>query len=62
MSQLVANRFLSVFARSEQTGEFRLYAEGSVNNLSGISDQMTLGVLGSFSPSNTTYGQFRYRI
>lgn len=45
---------------SEQTGEYRLYAEGSVNNLADMADQLTIGVLSAFSPSNTTYGQLRY--
>lgn len=45
---------------SEQTGEYRLYAEGQANNLAGLSDALTLGVLNSFSPDNTFYGQLKY--
>lgn len=45
---------------SKQTGEYRLYAEGRVNNLAGLSDQLTLGALHSFYPDDTLYGQLRY--
>jgi len=45
---------------SDLTGKYRLYAEGSVNNLTGLSDQLTLGALSSFSPDNAFYGQFKY--
>lgn len=45
---------------SDQTGKYRLYAEGRLNNPVGLSDQLTLGALNSFYPDNTTYGQLKY--
>ena len=55
----------SAFARvddhgSKQTGLYRLYVEGQANNLAHLSDQLTLGILHSFSPGNTNYGQVGY--
>jgi len=45
---------------SEQTGEYRLYAEGLWNNPLGNADQLHLATLLTASPSNTLYGQLRY--
>ena len=45
---------------SDLTGKYRLYAEGNVNNMAGLADQLTLGVLSSFSPDNAFYGQLKY--
>lgn len=45
---------------SDLTGKYRLYAEGGVNNLVGLSDQLKIGVLSSFSPDNAVYGMLNY--
>ena len=45
---------------SEQSGEYRLYAEGMLNNLLGQADQLLVGLLFSYNPNNTAYGQLRY--
>lgn len=45
---------------AEQTGEYRLYAEGFLHNPLGQGDQLLLALLFGFSPSNTVYGQLRY--
>lgn len=45
---------------SDLTGKYRLYVEGSLNNLAGFSDQLTLGALNSFSPDNAFYGLLKY--
>jgi hemolysin activation/secretion protein len=45
---------------TDLTGKYRVYVEGNANNLAGISDQLTLGVLNSFSPDNSFYGQLKY--
>jgi len=47
---------------SDQTGNYRLYAEARLNNLIGASDQLTVGALTSFYPDNTTYGQLKYSV
>ncbi|MBL4607111.1 MAG: ShlB/FhaC/HecB family hemolysin secretion/activation protein [Pseudomonadales bacterium] len=45
---------------SEQTGEYRLYAEGLLHNPLGFADQLRFAGLLAMSPNNTTYGQVRY--
>lgn len=45
---------------SEQTGEYRFYAEGLLHNPLGLADQLRVAGLYAFSPSNTLYGQLRY--
>ncbi len=45
---------------TEETGRQRLYGEVLVNNLLGVADQLHLGALRAFSPSNTTYWLLRY--
>jgi len=45
---------------SEQTGEFRFYAEALFHNPLGNADQLHLATLLTVEPSNTTYYQFRY--
>jgi hemolysin activation/secretion protein len=45
---------------TEETGRQRLYGEVLANNLLGIADQLHLGALRAFSPSNTTYWLLRY--
>jgi len=45
---------------SEQTGQYRLYAEGLLNNLLGFADQLQIAGLVTGQPSNTTFGQLRY--
>ena len=47
---------------SDSTGSQRLYIEGSVNNALGQADQITVGVLNSYSPKNATYWLAKYRI
>jgi hemolysin activation/secretion protein len=47
---------------SESTGEYRLYSDIYWNNLTGIGDQLQVGVLGSFRPENSTYGSIRYSL
>lgn len=47
---------------SESTGEYRTYADFYWNNVTGIGDQLQLGVLGSFSPDNSLYGSLRYSL
>lgn len=46
---------------SEQTGEYRLYAEAKWHNPTGLADQLHIAALNAFNPSNTTYGQIRYQ-
>lgn len=45
---------------SEQTGEYRLYAEGLWNNPLGNADQLQVAALLTAEPSNTVYGLLRY--
>ncbi len=45
---------------TDETGRQRLYGEVLVNNLLGFADQLHLGALHSFEPSNTTYWLLRY--
>ncbi len=45
---------------TDETGRQRLYGEVLVNNLLGVADQLHLGALHAFSPSNTTYWLLRY--
>jgi hemolysin activation/secretion protein len=45
---------------SEQTGEYRLYAEGFLHNPLGLADQLRIAGLYAMKPSNTLYGQVRY--
>ncbi len=45
---------------TDETGRQRLYGEVLVNNLVGAADQLHLGALHSFEPSNTTYWLVRY--
>ena len=45
---------------SEETGQYRVYAETFLNNPLGLSDQLQVAALLTAEPSNTTYYQFRY--
>ena len=45
---------------TDETGRQRLYGEVLVNNLLGAADQLHIGALRAFSPSNTTYWLLRY--
>lgn len=45
---------------SDQTGEYRFYAEGIINNPLGTADKLELATLLTASPDNTVYGQLRY--
>jgi len=45
---------------AEETGRGRLYGEFLWNNPTGTADQLHLGVLYSFDPESTVYGQIRY--
>ena len=45
---------------SEQTGEYRFYAEGLFHNPLGLADQLRVAGLYALNPSNTLYGQLRY--
>ncbi len=45
---------------SEETGEYRGYAEFIWNNPSQTTDQFHVGLLQTIEPSNTTYGLIRY--
>ena len=45
---------------SEQTGLYRLYAEGLWHNPLGYADQLQVAALMAAKPSNTLYGQMRY--
>lgn len=47
---------------SKTTGTYRIYTDFYWNNLSGLGDQLQVGVLGTFEPDNTLYGMFRYSI
>ncbi len=45
---------------SEQTGEYRFYTQGLVNNIAGNADQIEFSALLTAKPENTIYGQVRY--
>ena len=45
---------------TDETGRQRLYGEVLVNNLLGAADQLHVGALRAFAPSNTTYWLLRY--
>src|SRR5690606_33813340 len=45
---------------SARTGEYRVYLDGIWNNPTGTGDQLHLGLLTSFKPTNSTYGSLRY--
>lgn len=47
---------------SEKSGKYRLYSDFILHNPLTLGDQIELGVLGSFSPQNSTYGSFRYTL
>src|SRR5690606_33422474 len=47
---------------SESTGEYRLYADGYWHNPSGFGDQLHIGILGTFEPSNSLYGAIHYGV
>lgn len=47
---------------SESTGEYRLYTDGYWNNPGGFGDQLHIGVLGTFEPSNSYYGSIHYGV
>lgn len=47
---------------SETSGEYRLYGDVYWHNPLGIGDQLQVGVLNSYSPDNSLYGMFRYRM
>jgi hemolysin activation/secretion protein len=45
---------------SSSTGEYRLYTDGYWNNPSGFGDQLHIGILGAFDPTNSLYGSLHY--
>jgi len=45
---------------SESTGEYRLYTDGYWYNPGGFGDQLHIGILGTFEPSNSLYGSLHY--
>ena len=45
---------------SDTTGEYRVYADVYLLNPLGYGDQLQIGGLYTFEPSNTTYGSLRY--
>lgn len=47
---------------SSNTGEYRLYMDGYWQNPTGLGDQLHIGVLGTFEPSNSLYGSIHYGI
>lgn len=47
---------------SENTGEYRLYTDGYWNNPGGIADELHIGLLGTFEPSNSLYGSIHYSL
>lgn len=47
---------------SPSTGENRVYADGYWYNPSGYGDELHLGVLATFEPSNATYGAVHYSL
>lgn len=46
---------------TEDTGRYRAYVDGQVNNLFGIADRLKLGLLAAFQPSNTDYWSLEYQ-
>lgn len=47
---------------SERTGKYRSYTDFLLHNPLKLGDQLELGVLGTFSPQNSTYGSLRYNV
>lgn len=47
---------------SESTGEYRLYTDGYWHNPGGYGDQLHIGILGTFEPSNSYYGSIHYGV
>jgi len=47
---------------SDLTGRQRLYAEASSYNPLKVADSLTVGILKTFNPDNSTYGLLRYRL
>lgn len=47
---------------SESTGEYRLYTDGYWHNPGGFGDQLHIGILGTFEPSNSLYGSIHYGV
>lgn len=47
---------------SPSTGEYRVYTDGYWYNPSGYGDELHLGVLATFEPSNSTYGAVHYSL
>mgnify|MGYP001365065845 CR=1 FL=1 len=45
---------------SDSTGEYRVYTDAYWFNPSGIGDQLHIGVLGTFEPTNSLYGSLHY--
>lgn len=45
---------------SSSTGEYRLYTDVYWSNPSGFGDQLHVGLLGTFDPSNSVYGSLHY--
>lgn len=45
---------------SATTGEYRLYLDGYWHNPAGWGDQLHIGVLGTFEPTNSLYGSLHY--
>lgn len=47
---------------SELTGQERFFAQGQWFNVSANADELTVGILRSTNPSNSTYGGVKYKI
>ena len=47
---------------SDLTGRQRVYAEYSAYNPLKVADSLTVGILKTFNPDNSTYGVLRYRL
>jgi hemolysin activation/secretion protein len=47
---------------TDETGRQRLYGDVLFNNLAGFADQLHIGALRAFSPTNTTYWMVRYSL
>lgn len=47
---------------SALSGEYRAYTDFSFNNPTGIGDKLHVGILGSFSPENSTFGSLSYSL
>ena len=45
---------------SSSTGEYRLYLDGYWHNPAGFGDQLHIGMLGTFDPTNSLYGSLHY--